>query len=179
MLMADLEGFTAMSETLARDELIALLNTYFDALGAAVRERGGEILKFIGDALLAIFPVSQSADASHQCREALAAVRTGLEILTRDAPARVAAGLPPIRFGAALHLGDAMYGNIGTSDRLDFTVIGPAVNLVARLESLTRTLGEPVLLSSAFASACGLPVRPMGTHRLKGLAEPVPVFAPG
>jgi adenylate cyclase len=176
--MADLEGFTALSSTLARDDLIALLNTYFDALGSAVRAEGGEILKFIGDALLAIFPVADGADAAVQCGRALAAVRAALTMLAEQAPARAAAGLPAIRFGAGLHIGEVMYGNIGTHDRLDFTVIGPAVNLVARLEALTRTVGEPVLLSDAFAAAAGLPARPLGAHRVKGLADPIPVFAP-
>ncbi len=94
------------------------------------------------------------------------------------APPRFAAGLPAIRFGAGLHIGDVMYGNIGTHDRLDFTVIGPAVNLASRIEGLTRVLDAPVLFSADFVAASGLSARSLGRHAVKGVADPIDVFAP-
>ncbi len=178
ILMSDLEGFTALSERLPRDQLIALLNAYFDRLGGPVNERGGEILKFIGDAMLAIFPVAETDPASAG-RAALAALAEAAAANAAAAAERAAAGLPAIRFGAGLHIGDVMYGNIGTRDRLDFTVIGPAVNLASRIEGLTRTLGAPVLVSADFVAASGIAARSLGRHTVKGLADPIEVFTPG
>ncbi len=188
ILMTDLRGFTALTDRLPGDEVLALLNDYFDCLGKPVQERDGEILKFIGDALLAIFPVApngdahagdaQAGDAAAACRAALDAVRDAREAARELNEARAAAGQPPIDFGAALHIGDVMYGNIGTSGRLDFTVIGPAVNLAARIESLTKELGTPVLLSADFVAAAQAPAESLGRHPVKGVAEPVEVFRP-
>ena len=97
---------------------------------------------------------------------------------TTSTAARAAQGLPPLPFGTALHLGEMLWGNIGTADRLDFTAIGPAVNLVSRLEGLCRPLGRTVLLSGAFAAETTQPLIPLGEHRLRGIAEPCAVFAP-
>jgi adenylate cyclase len=166
--VCDLRGFTDASEKLPRDALLALLNDWFGAMAGAVEAAGGQVLKFIGDGLLAIFPVE--ADPAAACAAALLA--------SRDAASRVAALERPLRYGLSLHLGDVMYGNIGSPERLDFTVIGPAVNRAARLESLAARLGEPVVLSRAFVDAAGIPVRALGTFELKGIAEPMEAFAP-
>ena len=177
--MSDIRGFTTLSDRLPRDALIALLNGYFDCVGAAIEAAGGEILKFIGDAVLAIFPLGVRYDLGVTAGAAIRAAeraRTGLDAL-RKLP-----GGEKLDFGVALHVGDVMYGNIGTSQRLDFTVIGPAVNLTARLESLTATLGEPILVSSEIAAAIGAKLGPrlesVGRHALKGMAAPVEAFRP-
>lgn len=182
ILMTDLRGFTALTDRLPGDEVLALLNDYFDCLGKPVQERRGEILKFIGDAMLAIFPVSRDgggrADAAAACRNALDAVLDARAAARELNDARAFAGKPRIEFGAALHIGDVMYGNIGTIGRLDFTVIGPAVNLAARIESLTKDLDAPVLLSADFVAASDVPADSLGRHPVKGVAEPVEVFTP-
>jgi len=172
---SDLRGFTTLSDRLPRDLLIALLNGYFDCVGSALEAAGGEILKFIGDAVLAIFPLGVRYDLRVTARAAVRAAeraRTGLVEL-RKLP-----GGADIDFGVALHVGDVMYGNIGTSQRLDFTVIGPAVNLTARLESLTAALGEPILVSAEIAKALGPGPESVGRHALKGMAAPVEAFRP-
>jgi adenylate cyclase len=168
----DLRGFTALSERLPRREVIALLNRFFDATGGAVEDHGGEILKFMGDGLLAVFPVE--GDAGVTCARALdAAAAAG-----RAVEALAAEGGPALRFGLALHLGEVEFGNVGTRHRLDFTVIGPAVNHASRLEALTKDLGEPVLASAAFARAAARPMRRLGSFALRGVQGEVEVFAP-
>ncbi len=176
----DLQGFTPLSERLALTELIETLNAYFEVMGGAVENEGGEILKFIGDAILAIFPIPPGAapqEVARTCRRALKAGQAALAGMETLNGARGAAGRPLLGSGIALHLGDAMYGNIGAPDRLDFTVIGPAVNLVSRLQGLTRRLQQPLLTSATFAGACpGLPLKSLGFQPVKGVAEPVEVF---
>jgi class 3 adenylate cyclase len=135
---------------------------------------GGEVLKFIGDGVLAIFPVTGApAEAGEAALRAVVAARAGMAHL--DA-VRQAQGLPPLPFGAALHLGEILWGNIGSADRLDFTAIGPAVNLVSRLEGLCRPLGRSVLLSGAVAAETATPLVPLGEHGLRGIAAPCAVF---
>ncbi|MFO0988718.1 MAG: adenylate/guanylate cyclase domain-containing protein [Alphaproteobacteria bacterium] len=173
---SDLRGFTPLSDRLPRDMLIALLNGYFDCVGGAIAAAGGEILKFIGDAVLAIFPLGAGrgpAEAAQAALGAAQAARAGLAML------RALPGGDGLDFGIALHAGDVMYGNIGTAQRLDFTVIGPAVNATARLQSLASTLGEPILVSAEIAAAVGAAnLESVGRHALKGLAEPVEAFRP-
>ncbi len=163
--LSDLRGFTTLSDRLPRDALLGLLNGYFDCVGAAIDAAGGEILKFIGDAVLAIFPLGVRYDLGVTARAGLAELRK-------------LPGGADIDFGVALHVGDVMYGNIGTSQRLDFTVIGPAVNLTARLESLTATLREPILVSAEIGKALGAGAESVGRHPLKGMAAPVEAFRP-
>ncbi|MGH6898681.1 MAG: adenylate/guanylate cyclase domain-containing protein [Geminicoccaceae bacterium] len=169
----DLRGFTALSERMDRDRLLACLNQYFDGMAKPVEEHGGEILKFMGDAMLAIFPF----DSEQACRRALQAAldaRAAMAQLNRE---RAARGEEALGFGIALHAGDVMYGNIGAADRLDFTVIGPAVNLAARLEGLCRELGLDLVLSDAFARLCAaFEFHPLGAYQLAGIGRPVEVF---
>ncbi|MGE5147869.1 MAG: adenylate/guanylate cyclase domain-containing protein [Candidatus Eiseniibacteriota bacterium] len=174
--MCDLRGFTGLSESLPRDELIALLNDYFECVGTPVRERGGEILKFIGDAMLAIFRIGGPAAVGEGCRKAAEAVTEARARLAALNEKRAAEGKPALRCGIALHIGDVSYGNIGTVDRLDFTVIGPAVNLAARLTTLCGELGETVVLSEAVARGSHLHVESLGRHGLKGIAGDHEVF---
>ena len=174
LFCADLRGFTALSEATEPAAMIATLDAWFDRVAGAVHAFGGEVLKFIGDGVLAIFPVTGSpADACEAALRAVSAARAGMNHL--DAT-RQAQGLPPLPFGAALHLGEILWGNIGAADRLDFTAIGPAVNLVSRLEGLCRPLGRSVLISGALAAETTTPVVPLGEHMLRGIAARCAVF---
>jgi adenylate cyclase len=175
--LCDLRGFTALSERLPRDALIELLNEYLGAMCAALDAGGGEVLKLIGDALLGIFPVVAEEPAA-ACNRALDAAQKAQAALAALNATRTEAGKPMIDYGVALHVGDVMYGNIGGENRLDFTVIGPAVNLAARIEGLCGELGRPVLLSADFVTASGVPAQALGTFVLKGLAEPQAIYAP-
>jgi adenylate cyclase len=176
--LCDMRDFTRLSDTLPGEELIALLNDYFDCVGPPVRDRGGEILKFIGDAMLAIFRFDDDASRTDACGNALAAAGEAVELVDALNARRKEASQVPIDVGIALHLGDVLYGNIGAADRLDFTVIGPAVNLAARIEGLCRPLKERVLMSEAFAKASGGGHRSLGSHDLKGVETAQSVFAP-
>ena len=174
----DLRGFTRASDRLPRDAIIALLNDYFGAMAKAVTGAGGEILKFMGDAMLAILPVG-AAGREDAARRALGAASAAVAAVADLNRRRAEAGAPLIRFGLALHIGEVMFGNIGASARLDFTVIGPAVNYAARLEKLSGALERPVLLSAALAAL--LPegaAQPLGRHVLKDVDEPQAVYAP-
>jgi len=174
--LCDLRGFTGLSETQPRDVLIDLLNGYFGPMCDAVAEQGGEVLKFIGDAMLAIFPTG--AEAAQTCAAALLAARRAQAALIVENRRRESQGLPRIDYGLALHVGDVMYGNIGSDSRLDFTVIGPAVNLTARIESMCAQLGRPLLLSSDFVKAAGISALPLGAFPLKGVGAEQEIFAP-
>ncbi len=176
MLLADLRHFTDLSNRLPERKLVKVLNAFFDCMVPPIVDEGGEVLKFIGDAVLAIFPQSDGmAQISSPRERALNAARQGLcnlralnETLTED-PAILEAGV-------ALHLGRVAYGNVGAVERLDFTAIGPDVNLVARLASLCGELEQPILLSERFAKGMNLPMRDLGPHRLKGFAQRQRVF---
>jgi adenylate cyclase len=174
--LCDLRGFTNLSEALSRDALIDLLNSYFGPMCDAVASEGGEILKFIGDAMLAIFPIGD--DAAKTCKAALIAAARAQGSLVEENQRRGKAGLPRIEYGLALHLGDVMYGNIGSDTRLDFTVIGPAVNLTARIESMCRELGRQLLLSSDFVWAGKVAAQSVGTFSLKGVGADQEIFVP-
>jgi len=174
LFCADLRGFTALSEATEPAAMIAALDAWFDRVAGAVHAFGGEVLKFIGDGVLAIFPVTGApAEACEAALHAVVAARAGMAHL--DA-VRQAQGLPALPFGAALHFGEILWGNIGAADRLDFTAIGPAVNLVSRLEGLCRPLGRSVLISGAVAAETTAPLVPLGEHLLRGIATPCTVF---
>ena len=172
----DLRGFTALSEHLPRRDVIGLLNRWFDAVGGAVEEAGGEILKFMGDGLLAVFP-SQGHPGT-VCDRALAAADAALAASSRLDEELVREGRPPLHFGLALHLGEVEFGNIGTRHRLDFTAIGPAVNHASRLEALTKELAVPVVASAAFARFVSRPMRRLGQFTLRGIEGEGEVYAP-
>lgn len=175
LIFADLRGFTAMSETNPPAMVIAALDGWFDRIAGAVHAFGGEVLKFIGDGILAIFPVA-GATPGTACEAALRAIiaaRAGMAHLNSE---RGRQGLPQISFGAALHFGEIFWGNIGAADRLDFTAIGPAVNLVSRLEGLCKPLGKTILVSGALTAAIETPLIALGTHELRNIASPCAVF---
>jgi len=176
LLFADLRGFTALSEANPPTMVIAALDAWFDRIAGAVHAFGGEVLKFIGDGILAIFPVSGETPrgACDAALRAVSAARAGMAHLDQ---ARSKQGLQPLPFGAALHLGEILWGNVGAADRLDFTAIGPAVNLVSRLEGLCKPLGKTVLVSGALAAETNTPLVALGTHELRGIASACAVFA--
>lgn len=175
---SDLRGFTALSGSIDPDALIQTLNEIFDCQVNAIQRHDGEVLKFIGDGMLAIFPASSTPDRSVVCGRALDAAAdayNALEVLNRKRQER---GDKPVRFGLALHIGDVAYGNIGGAGRLDFTCIGTAVNLAARLEGLTGQLKRDIVVSSAFATLANRPMESIDTFTLKGVPNPEQVFAP-
>jgi adenylate cyclase len=173
---SDLRDFTGLNERLPADELLDLLNMYFEAIGGALKKHGGEILKFIGDGVMAIFPVLDAMFLPDATSGAVDAAREALSAIEEVNAGRVEGGREPIRFGVGLHVGPVTFGNVGTEERLDFTVIGPAVNRCARLESLTKALGVPVLASADFNRVCPRPMRSLGRHRLRGVPDPVEIF---
>ncbi len=173
--LSDMRGFTARSERLPPQELIDLLNRYFDCQVPTILEHGGEVLKFIGDGLLAIFPLNgDESDAGEVCRRALGCAR---EAQARIAELDVPAGeTDAVRFGLALHIGEVMYGNIGGGNRLDFTCIGPAVNLAARLEKRAASLGRSVVASAEFAALVPGEFVSLGEFPVAGFSAPQMVF---
>lgn len=175
LLYADLRGFTALSENHPPGLVISALDAWFDRIAGAVHAFGGEVLKFIGDGVLAIFPITGEArrDACAAALRAVTAARVGMAHLDEE---RRRQDLPLLPFGAALHLGEILWGNIGAADRLDFTAIGPAVNLVSRLEGLCRPLQKTVLVSGALAAETDMPLVALGSHALRGISSPCEVF---
>jgi adenylate cyclase len=168
--LSDMRGFTALADREQPEAVLETLNRYFDCQVPAIAAHGGEVLKYIGDGLLAIFPVTAETDTGRACAEALAAAHGARAEIAK------AAGL---RFGLALHFGDVLYGNIGSGDRLDFTCIGPAVNLAARLEKIAAREGHAVVASAEFARHCGATLTPLGEFALAGFHAPQPAFAVG
>jgi adenylate cyclase len=165
---SDLRGFTELSQRASARDVIDALNQAFDCQVEAVHAHHGEVLKFMGDGMLAIFPLDEGADVAARCTAAIEAARS--------AQRAFAERRKDLAFGIALHVGELSYGNIGGQGRLDFTAIGPAVNMAARLEGLTGKLGKPIVVSEAVAQHAR--VEPLGAFELKGIREPVPVFAP-
>ena len=167
--LSDMRGFTARADRLPVAGVVGLLNRFFDCQVPAIRKHGGEVLKFMGDGLLAIFPIGQ-AEIGAICGQALAAARLAeTTIAEADWGGLEAKG--GVKFGVALHVGKVLYGNVGSADRLDFTCIGPAVNLAARIETLSGELGRTILASSDFARCCAdEALMPIGDYVLRGLA---------
>jgi adenylate cyclase len=173
LLFADLRGFTALTDV-AGAAIIGRLDQHLEAMAEPVAEEGGEVLKFLGDGLLAAFPINEARSREEACA---AAVRAAREALTRnEAVNRAHAGETPLSLDVALHCGDVFYGNIGSADRLDFTVIGPAVNEVSRMESLCEALGCAIVISDSVAQASPVPVRSLGSHSLRGVMAPRELF---
>jgi adenylate cyclase len=166
---SDLRGFTEMSSRLTPREVIDNLNRVFECQVPAIEKRGGEVLKFMGDGLLAIFPLAEGGDDSRAADHALAAAEEALAAV---------AAVPPLRIGVALHVGELAYGNIGGSNRLDFTAIGPAVNIASRLEALTSKLGRPLVVSAEVAALTTRATEDLGAFDLKGVPVAVHVHAP-
>jgi adenylate cyclase len=175
---SDLRRFTQMSDRLPGERLIGILNDLFDLQAKAITAHGGEILKFVGDGLLAIFPVANSDEAAGAAANALAAAQEALAALGVPRAETAPTGEPPLEIVIALHYGMVIYGNVGAADRLDFTVIGPAVNLVSRIEAIAKSLDLPLIVSDDFASAYGETLKSLGRHQLRGLDLPHELFTP-
>lgn len=173
----DLRGFTHLSNVLPGDRLVAFLNDYFEAVDASVEAHGGEVLKFIGDEVMAVFPYACEVSARDAAGQALLAARDVVaRVATLSAAWRVEG--EPLRVGIALHAGDVFFGNVGAQARLDFTVVGPAVNLASRIAGLTRDLGHDILVSEAIADSMGCRSGALGSYQVRGFEEPVAVFVP-
>lgn len=181
--VSDLRGFTDLTDRLPAADVLALLNAYFERMAGAVIDQGGEVLKFIGDGLLAAFPFAGEAEATAAAEAALAAAEAAIATVQAlsDDPPPALAGIPgwrPLRSGIALHEGEVFFGNVGAPQRLDFTVIGRAVNTASRVEALSKSLGHPILLTEPVAARLTRPLDPLGSHPLRGVAEPVALYAP-
>ncbi len=174
--LSDLRGFTALSDRLPAETVVDILNLYFDCQVSAIKARGGEVLKFMGDGLLAVFPIDEYVgDINEVCSDVLEAAR--------ESRANVEAMHYPIgetierfRFGVALHVGRILYGNIGGGNRLDFTCIGPAVNLAARLEKMAGRLHRTVVASAAFAGVCAGEWSDLGEFPIAGFSKAERVY---
>ena len=174
---SDLHGYTEISDNSPPEQIIPLLNDYAEAVVSAVHANGGDVLKLVGDGTLAIFPADIREEA---CLAALAAAMRARKDGATLNRKRAASGLPTADLYLALHVGDVFYGNIGSKDRLDFTVIGPAVNEVSRILTMSRSVEQDVLLSSSFATALGSDMRrrlvSIGRYALRGVAQPQELF---
>ncbi len=185
---SDMRDFTALTDGAPPAQVIEILDAYFDAVASAVADHGGEVLKFIGDAVLAIFPIegnrldregTPASDARAACRQALEAADQAFAALAHMNDTRARNGEDPVAIGVALHRGKVMYGNIGARERLDFTVISSSVNEASRLESLCKVLRTPLALSAAFAEAAeAVDLVDLGEHELKGVKAKLRVFTP-
>ena len=180
----DLRDSTALAETLPMEEFLGLLNDFFACMAGAVMDHGGEVLRFIGDAALAIFAIDGADHPLGQactplegtCMRSLDAARDARARLERVNLKRQGRGQEPIGYGLALHVGDVMYGNIGVPERLEFTVIGSAANEAARIEGLSRELGHDILISSEFERCFGNQIVSLGHHQLRGVGQAQEIF---
>ena len=175
---SDLRGFTAMGEGVDNESLVASLNDYFDAIVPVIYAACGEVLKYIGDAVLAIFPHRSYPDAQAACIAAIGAAHEASAALDRVNARRADAGLSQLRHGIGLATGTYSYGNIGARERLDFTAIGSTVNLASRVEGLTKEVGRPVLCTERVHQLAQLEGDFVGSFNLKGIAEPVDLYVP-
>jgi adenylate cyclase len=177
LLLADLRGFTALADREDPRRVVGWLDEHLEAVGASVAGHGGEVLKFVGDGLLAVFPSEgQEADA---CVRALGAAEAALASTAALNAARRATGEPELGLDVVLHHGEVVYGNVGAARRLDFTVVGRAVNEASRLEALCGRLGRNPLLSAAFAARCGRATVSLGRFALRGVSGELEVRALG
>jgi adenylate cyclase len=174
--LSDMRGFTRRADTMAPASLIELLNLFYDNLVPAIEAEGGQVLKFMGDGLLAIFRISESAEPDAACASALRAAKQAQKNIAALANAGLGDTGEALRFGLALHVGEALYGNIGAGARLDFTCIGPSVNLAARLEKIASRLGRTVVASAAFARRLPGEFVALGDFELAGFRQPETVF---
>ncbi len=173
---SDLRGFTALSETLPTDQLLRLLNDYFEYCAAAAAPRGGEILQFIGDAILIVFEIKDPARTAEVCKAALDAAIDAFATIAVVNSRRRRAHQPVVEFGLGLHLGTVTHANVGAPDRLAFNVVGPPVNMTARIQGMTKKLQIPLLMSADFASRVDLPTVSVGLQELRGIATRQELF---
>jgi adenylate cyclase len=181
--VADMRGFTELTEKYSGPQVNRILNGFFEQVVSAVTGNGGDVLKFLGDGVLAVFPFQCAATAADAAKAAMVAADEALRNLDSYnanpcEDVRSLNGWSPIRCGIAMHIGEVFFGNVGGQDRLDFTVIGSAVNEAARLEALTKRVMRPVVMSQQVGDLLEIPLDDIGHHELKGIVQPVRVFAP-
>jgi adenylate cyclase len=174
---SDLRESTPLAARLGERKFLELLNDYFEATAGAVLEHGGEVLRFIGDASLAVFPVPGTAERRATCERAVGAARSARAKVAETNARRAAAGLPTFAYGVGLHLGHVLYGNIGTPNRLEFSVIGAAANETARIESLCKETGRDVVASGGVTEALGEHWESLGAFELRGVGRAIEVYA--
>jgi adenylate cyclase len=178
---SDLRGFTRITDTTSPEHIIPLLNDYAEAVVSAIHEEGGDVLKLIGDGILAIFRADEreAGNRERACRCALAAAVSARRRIAALNERRAGERLPTTDMYLGLHVGEVFYGNVGSKDRLDFTVVGPAVNEASRIAAMCRSVDQPVLLSSAFAAAAGgerARLVSVGRYALRGVGRPQELF---
>ncbi len=174
---SDLRNSTRMADSMQAHDFLQVLNTFFECTAGAVLAHKGEVLRFIGDAVLAIFPIRNGGTNGHDaCEAALAAARDADDWMAQINEQRLDEGLEALSFGLGLHVGDVLFGNIGVPERLEFSVIGPAANEVARLEGMTKQLNRHILVSGEFAQKVSVAWESLGQHNLRGVGDPVEVF---
>jgi len=181
--IADMRGFTELTEKYSGPQVNRILNGFFEQLVGAVTGNGGDVLKFLGDGVLAVFPFQCADTAARAAKSAMAAADEAMKNLQAYnanpcEDVRSLNGWTPIRCGIAMHIGEVFFGNVGGQDRLDFTVIGSAVNEASRLEALTKRVMRPVVMSQEVGDLLEIPLDDIGRHELKGIVQPVRVFAP-
>lgn len=174
----DLRNSTALSETMAREDFLVMLNQFLEAMADAVLDAGGEVLRYIGDAALAIFPIAGDIGLATPVatKKALEAAKDAIERMKIVNAERVKNGENEIGFGIGLHLGEVTYGNIGSPNRPEFTVIGAAANEAARLESLTKEVGVPIVISENFNSCSPSKLKSLGRKALRNVEGDQEIF---
>ena len=178
ILFCDLRDSSKLAEHYDLDNFLAVLNDYYDATAGAVIDGGGEVLRYIGDASLAVFPIERYANIEEACQKALNVALNAIERIERLNTDRTEHGEPPIKFGIGLHCGTVVYGNIGTADRIEFTVIGKAANEAARIEAQCKELNEEILVSETFAQYVDQPWRSHGNFELRNIGRPIEILSP-
>jgi adenylate cyclase len=175
---SDMRESTRLADTMSAEAFLRALNEYFESTAGAVLQRKGEVLRFIGDAVLAIFPIQDGVDVAESCQLAMEAARMAEANITQVNKDRVTRGEPALDFGLGLHVGEVLFGNIGVPERVEFSVVGPAANEVARLESLTKTVNKRILASKAFVDGSKDNWTRAGEYELRGVSNPIPVYTP-
>lgn len=177
VMFSDLRGFTALSDSAPEEDVFDALSGYFDLVVQSVEENGGDVLKFMGDGILSIFTIATQVERTDRCRTAAQAAKSVLTGLTALNRRRVEAQKLSLDVGIGINVGHVSYGNIGSPGRLDFTVLGGAVNVASRIEGLTKSIGRRVLATSAIAGASPDLFSPCGFHEVRGLARPIELFS--
>ena len=174
ILFADLRGFTAKSETWPEAQLLEMMGDYFEMVVPPIQQNGGDVLKFMGDGILAIFP--SEAAGGHACRSAIGAARQSLMLLASYNAQAASSGGEQIEFVIGIDFGDVTFGNIGSPDRLDFTVVGRAVNVASRVQGLCKELGALALVTADVARNADASLPSAGVHSVRGVPQGIEVF---